>query len=459
MFNTVSFHSVITVHASGLTTSSNFRTRALRTQHRKCVMIALIVLTPSVTVAQTEARSATRVLTKCQLTRWSKATPLRSDRTAESIAVRFPSIASTAKALFVAGNSLSLQGEMAVTSPALIALEQGEGAIGQPPGTFSFSFPRIAIDQRGNLQALWGEPEMAQVKSGMGVLRHIRSIWTASYDVKGRVWSAPTRLFESSLFSLTWSPRGETIRSDEHESLYLDVLLPLPDTKEDIVAGRLASSLVRLRFDADGWHTTKVTLPGRAVEASTARGNGYTYIAYIGPSTHGGHENSVHFARSADDGKTWASAHLIGASTDVTPANFLTLLRGHDGAIHINWRQATSQGANVLRHVTSHDDGTTWSAPHDLSPGARSGGEVYAVDLCGRVHVAFDAVGPDDVPRITHSIWNGQWSSPSVPFPTLGSVDAGLARGHDGRILMTFVGWPLKGQRQVEQSWITELSK
>jgi hypothetical protein len=406
-------------------------------------------------VTSSTGSTTTTVKTECDDLHWSPPEPFAGDP-ASQIAVRFPSMALTANGLVALGNKLLLDGNVGVTAPELVALERRKGTLGQPKGEFTFSFPRAGADRQGNLHAMWGEPEQAAGGAPLNVMRRIRSLWTASYSVQSRKWTEPTRVFESALFAMAWSPRGNAMFTDDQHALHVFALQPLPSSRQDIAEGRLASSLVHLYRRDDEWIVGTATLPGRAVEAVATIAKGRLYVAYVGPSTSRETDNAVHFASSLDDGRTWDRRGIVGPSSE---ANTLAMLRGADGIIHLIWRQGSNSGADVLRHIESRDEGASWSPPDDLRPGGRSGGEVYALDRCARVHVAVDVVGADGIPHIAHAVWKGQWGQPVALFPDLGSVDAGLVTSADGRLFMTFAGWPLSGARRSEKSWLTELTQ
>ena len=420
---------------------------------------ALIVVAVSTFTAPIlDAQRRTTVTTECGDMQWSPPEPFDGDPASE-IAVRFPSMAHTANGLVALGNKLILDGNEGVTTPELVALEQRKSTLGQPTGQFSFSFPRAGADRQGTLHVVWGEPDQASLGAPLNVVRHIRSLWTASYSVQSRTWTVPKRVFESALFSIVWSPRGNAMFTDDQDALHVFALQPLPSKREDIAAGRLASSLVHLYRRDDEWTARTATLPGRAVEAVATLSRRRLHVAYVGPSTSRGSDNAVHFVSSLDGGQTWDVGRVVGPASEATPANFLTMLREAGGIIHLVWRQRSHSGALVLRHVESRDEGASWSAPHDLALGGRSGGEVYSLDRCGRLHVARDVVGTDGVPHVAHAVWIGEWSSLVPLYPDLASVDAGLVTTADGRLFMTFTGWQLAGGQRREKSWLTEMKR
>lgn len=391
---------------------------------------------------------------------WSKPVPMSAD---DAPPARFPAIGISGRKTFVLGTALGPTGFSESPTSPLIAREVGGGDIGQPAGEFGFLFPVAGTDAEGRLQVVWGESDGSEQsrRARAAGLPRVHSLWSAAFDPRSRAWSPATRLFAASLFPLAWLFRQEAIRPGSGGALTLYTLLPLPDNGEDIRAGRTASTLLRLHHHAERWSVERSFLPGKALTASAADVAGRTVVAYIGPSTRSGVDNSVHVVWSDDERRSWGPAMTISAAALDAPADAIRLLHGDDGTLHLLWRQAlaSSPAGVVIRHVTSSDRGSHWSSPDDLVPLHRSGGEVHLVDGCGTVHTVFETVGPDAIPHLAHAAWNGRWSALEPLFLDSASFDAALALAPDGRVIMTFTGFRLEDQRVPARSWMTALSR
>ena len=72
--------------------------------------------------------------------------------------------------------------------------------------------------------------------------------------------------------------------------------------------------------------------------------------------------SSLRLAKSADDGKTWASPVTIASDSAFGTRNFHALHVGADGSLYVAWLEA-NQGKSKTFLTRSTDAGTTWTTP------------------------------------------------------------------------------------------------
>jgi hypothetical protein len=206
--------------------------------------------------------------------------------------------------------------------------------------------------------------------------------------------------------------------------------------------GGAEGSIVCLRHTAKGWNAMPVGVRG-AMYGGLAIVGRRLFLPYIAPDTSQRQDiNSVFLRRSTDDGATWLDAQLVSRS-GAHAAYDVRALASADGVLHLIWRQTLPEGGSVLRHVSSHDDGATFSMPDDVAPPEGFSGLHTALDGRDAVHVIYqDWRGGGESGHLDHIVWNGGWSTPDHLFPWLRSNSADLHVARDGGLLLAFLAQP-----------------
>jgi hypothetical protein len=325
------------------------------------------------------------------------------------------------------------------SDPAFSAFELSGALLGRPEGPHTLAYPKVLTSSSGRLDLLWADADApfrprTIVEWPGGPLT---SLWHASYE-PGRGWSAPQLLYTAK--SLGWEQASVSVSA--HAVISAVRTLDKDGRIEDL-------RIVLVRAAADGeWTARELPADISGFYPNVAERDHELFLAYVAAVQGAGHdENSVFLARSRDDARTWTT-HLVarsgwhGAHTPV-----VALGVGHD--IDLVWRQKASMDASkevsswgglVLRHVGSHDDGATWSAPVDLGPPSTSNDLRVLADACGVLHVT--AVVSDDSltdSRFLYTTWRGAWSPFVDLFPAYDIVASEMIAADHGRPVLIFM--------------------
>jgi hypothetical protein len=208
--------------------------------------------------------------------------------------------------------------------------------------------------------------------------------------------------------------------------------LPAPSTPPQ--------GLTLFRTTRQRWKSTPV--PASGGYASLAGSGGHLFLAYVDAANGYRRDiNSVFVIRSGDKGVTWTPPVLVSRS-GARGAYELHLVSLPDGSLHLVWVQDTGNGSSVLRHVSSSNAGSNWSAAQDLPISAPPGMASLAVssDQCGGIHVLYEdwQKGAEDR-HLDYAHWRAGWSVPQHLFPEYRAGDAALKEIKGGRVLVVFL--------------------
>src|SRR5438552_134892 len=154
----------------------------------------------------TEARAMVGDAAACKDGHWSSPRPLLNPLIPSSPVARSPALVADGSGLYVVGNDLPPNDQPVRIGATLTAWRVGRGSIGAPPGDFVFYSPKAALDAKGRLHVLWGEPATHgdTVPPYQWLLLGMSSIWTSVYE-PDHGWSVPTRLYSGAIDWQRWT--------------------------------------------------------------------------------------------------------------------------------------------------------------------------------------------------------------------------------------------------------------
>ena len=334
---------------------------------------------------------------RCEYGTWTPLAAMPAGR--DGTVARFPSVADVGDRVYVVGDNLPWFTQPPRTEARLAAWELEGASIGAPAGGRLFAFPQIAPLNDSGLMMLWGEPDSASEDIDP-LTQRISQVWWARYDTTAG-WSSASRLIRETETVWADGQRTSPVRGSDGA---LHHAVPTPH------------GLRYLHWDGGAWTATTVPRIRSASYASLALANGgrAIVIAYVSAVEHATADvNSVFVVRSADRGVSWSLPLLVSRSGE-TPALEVQLLADPGGVLHLVWVQDTTGdfAPEILRHVSSRDDGRTWSRPDDTYPPEGFRKLHTAMDSCGALHAIymhwFDGGrrGHTDYLRFA----NGRWS-------------------------------------------------
>ena len=347
---------------------------------------------------------------RCEYGAWTPLAAIPSGR--DGTVARFPSLTNVGDRVFVVGNNIPSFVRAPRNDTRLAAWELEGRSIGAPAGPRLFAFPQIAALGDSGLMLLWGEPD--SVSGDFDPLnQRISQVWWARHAAVG--WSRAAELFGESARVWSYGQHTEPVLGRDG---VLHHAVPTPH------------ALRYLRWDRGAWTVSKVPrIPGASYASVALTDGGRTIvIAYVAAVEHATVDvNSVFVVRSADRGASWSAPVLVSRSGD-TPALEAQLSADPAGVLHLVWMQDTTRDftPEILRHVSSRDNGRTWSAPKDTHPPQGFSILRTAMDSCGALHAIYQHWFGDG--RSGHTDYlrfaSGRWSDIQHLFLSGVSVDA-----------------------------------
>lgn len=287
--------------------------------------------------------------------------------------------------------------------------------VGAPARQSPYLFTRAALDSRGVLHLVWGEPDsLPSFPSEVHDIR-VTSLWHSKWQ--HGAWSPPSRIYHSQ--KISWDPATtSSLLADRYGKLHL--ALPVDDGERGLIA--------YLRYDAvAGWKSGEVkseTPPVYTDLALSLEGELIvTYVAAPPPSANWA-ENALFLIRSSDGGVSWTRPSAIADSAEM-PAYEPRLSLGANGQIHAVWVHFASAigSAAELLHRVSLDGGKSWGSASVLRLSTRVNRVRTVVDVCNAIHVSFqasDASGPRiGYARFEKGAWNGPTTLSGADFGAL----------------------------------------
>lgn len=307
-------------------------------------------------------------------------------------------------------------------------------------------FPAAAaLDSKGTLHVLWGEPPDTTSAPVLGPTPNITDFYYRSYS-EGR-WSAREQVFHY--------PHG--IHWDTYPAPQL--IVDAHDGVQFIfnIYHRLerAGTFHYARKEAQGWMIRDTGFRG-GYPFLAAHPSGHLLLAFIAVSTSDNDRNSVFFTLSADQGQVWEEPVLVSRSEE-RGAHTPQIVLMPSGQIHLLWiKDLDQQGSGrIIWHATSKDGGKTWGEPLEI--GTALGGFVHNFQTVatpdGCMHMVFERESAffSNDRKLYYTRWDGQgWIEPEDLFPETYSLDFSLAATEDGTRHLVWIriepgGWPFTG--------------
>lgn len=379
----------------------------------------------------------------CPAARWGDPHIVAARSQASDLAAQIPNLAVGRTQAFIVGNNIpKFDGRMVPEYPlTMIAL--GGAYITPPPGDFLFVWPQAVVDWQERVHVLWAEPSGGYHRVDTDHWPHqVSAVWTAHYS-RATGWSTPERILEGT--NIFWPPGApfqprEPV-ADTGSGRGRDGRIALPVAT---LTGAPEQPLLLLRLHNGRWSVDTVPngILGGPADAAYGAGESDTqYLGLLAAAQDGRPDrNSVLVQRSIDGGLTWTPPQLVSRSNG-RPANWLQVVVGKAGVVHLVWLQQTTGENRILRHTMSHDHGRTWAPVDDYAiAGIRRILRAVA-DRCGTLHLMYEdwSRGPDRI-HLEYATWNGRWSTPVPPFPGWSSHSPSLAVSADGAPLLVFRG-------------------
>lgn len=321
--------------------------------------------------------------------------------------------------------------------PLVVWRQPGGYFVGRPDGDFTFLYPRGAVDMRGRLHLFWAEPDELQHERPAASWPSQRPsiLYTGVYD-KANGWSEPKILERAP--RLLWELRGGWELGSASTAQHLVVI--------DATA-RGTPEAVYYSMAGDKWIRKTATLHRPPAYVSIARNDRHVFLAYAAAdrlwsraeaNPYHRDVNSVFLIVSSDNGETWSSPRLVSQS-GVSPAFHVQVLSSGT-KLHLTWKQSARDGP-LVRHLSSIDDGITWSTPHDLDPATQFEGLRTVLDRCGNMHVIYEdwRGGPTRV-HLDYATFTDGWSAPIHLFDASFAITPDLQLNSAGEPVLAFVG-------------------
>jgi hypothetical protein len=386
-----------------------------------CIVIAFAVARAEVVAQPSLSRSSA-----CAAEGWVSPQPVTNP--GPSRLARFPTITTNGNEIYVIGTDISFFDATRIHGNRLTIWQVHDEwkLLKPPPGSFKFVFPKGVVDSKGALHLFWGEGAPGEdVESFRWFSVPINKIWGATYSSKSG-WSEPRLLVMGA--HLSWGPTKSAVYADKD----VGVLLALP-------ASKLGEPTEIFRGIPDNW--TSTPLPVNGIYLSFARVRSRIYLAYVNASPDGENDvNSVFVMRSDNGGSKWGAPTLVSRS-GIHGAYELHLVQGKGRSLHLVWSQDVGNGKSVIRHVSSNDAGSHWSAPDDLETNSPPGLAALSVipDRCGGFHALYlDYRDGAQNRHLNYVHWLNGWGAPEHLFWDYRAGDATISSNASG-ILVVFV--------------------
>jgi hypothetical protein len=356
-------------------------------------------------------RGARVATPRCARGRWAESQVLLD--LPPSTYLRAPSLVVAAREAYVAGlpSAAGPSVDSAARPAELLIARAGAGAIGLPAGSFQFLNARLLRGRGGRLHLVWGESNASRLAAPRALPvppSRVGSLWQATF-IPGSGWTPAHQLRASanSRVTLLWNAESS------------DAVVA-PSGRIDMVVPRSDSGLLHLALDDGRW--SDETLPARALYATIVREpEGELHVALIGegPDTRG-RLSSLLFMSKPEGGR-WSVPEAI-RRRDARGAMRPRLLRSPDGVLNLIWGVASPGRVESgwVRHLSSHDGGAHWSAPHDLElPRTPFTKWRAGMDQCGAARVlvsTWDVTEAGPVGRVLHSVLEDSVWAPLAPL-------------------------------------------
>ncbi|CAN5215648.1 hypothetical protein BH11ACT5_BH11ACT5_16010 [soil metagenome] len=298
-------------------------------------------------------------------------------------------------------------------STIVVSTSTDDGATWTVPATISDSnlnirLPQIAIDSVGARTVVW-----AGQNGGSTVIESSTSSdglsWSAPAIISGTDATAPQISIDSSdVRYVVWQALpgvyNEVHGSSSTNGLTWSAPLRISDTltestapqvafrpNGDIVVVWAANNTVQSSLSSDLGATwgaiTDLTAASPSVGQPSLAVSSAGRVSAIWYSTDPGGDLIAQTATSAD-GQTWAGA--VDLSAPGGSSELFDIAFAPDGTIHAIWDRYDLSGNSIVQAVHSSDNGTTWSAPIDLSATGENGNDArLAIDSASNVTAAW----------------------------------------------------------------------
>jgi hypothetical protein len=299
-----------------------------------------------------------------------------------------------------------------------------------PAGNFVFVDPRVAVDNRGRVHVVWGEPAPGTDVAGAPSVSalDVANLWHAMWS-DGK-WTTPTRIYEAA--HIAWNRfRSSNLIADRKGGLDFSVPVQTADFEP---------SAVHLHFDSKSWSSHLIAAPATVIYTDIASlSNKRLALVFVAAGRgfrQGPTESELFVTTSNDDGASWAPLQ-IGEASQV-PAYSPRLAVDDGGRLHMVWIQHAprSTRTEALWHRSSDDGGRTWSAGARLLLAEQVREPSIVADACGTLHVAVQSQHPTGSNIMYARVANGGWTPLEEPFRESINRAPLLWRDSDARIHM-----------------------
>lgn len=269
--------------------------------------------------------------------------------------------------------------------------------LGLPPGKFVYAYPRAAVDSRGDLHAIWGEPDSLKEAERAEFFEalQITGLWHSVFR-NGR-WSTPVRVFQA--HDIRWDPVA-TSRLVSDKNMGLHIAFP-------ISAVNAPEQIVYLHKESSGWVAKEFRSETPAVYTDLAVGdNGQRALVFVAAPAPSGQvgewtSNAIFLALSAGNG-VWTIPTQVSRS-DQIPGYEPRVLIGNRNQIHVSWtKREDGKAGTELWHISSTNRGGLWIRSQPLRLDMPANRATTAIDNCGIVHGALQIMTPTG-PRIAYT--------------------------------------------------------
>jgi hypothetical protein len=319
-----------------------------------------------------------------------------------------------------------------VTRRPLRVMTVGGVEVGAPAGDFEFAFPQGAVDGRGRLHMVWGEPDSLESREFADwMTMRVRSLWTSIYDPEHRSWSAAVRLHRTRWASISWR-RGNAVTWSNGRAM-LAATVSLPDVSEG--RGPMPPGYAILLELDSAWRARSFVVPGqsRPGVASAIRLADRTVVAIGGPRVN--EDSDVRIVSVRDQASAVELALPRGGQIEN-----LRLFDGGARGLHLVWKEAGSQGSSSLAHVAVDATTGRWSPPTERAIGRPTGNERFALDSCGIIHATVEMKSDEGKFGLFDVRFTDAWQSPEGLLPFVSPHNADVIALGDGTLLLAFQG-------------------
>lgn len=361
----------------------------------------------------------------CEVGAWENPVPLAPFGTL----LRSPDLEIAGGRPIVAGQN-SAQLDSATTGPLLVLVSVDPQEHMRPPrGPYRFIFPQLEVGAGDRVHLVWGEsddPASTAIDADSPV---VTELWHATRSDGN--WSEPTSVLRAP--GISWS-RGRA-------GLYLD---PTDDVLNIVVdtyprgpeSGTGPTILIRVRDDAQVSLDT-VFRAGTPIYMGLAGHAGAIHLAYADwhPEFGG---TRVQVVSSQDLGRTWSERLVLNPRSVDYPSD-TWVFADPSGNPHVVWLEMAGDplfGSASLFHAWRLTGSREWTngEPIPLPEGLNH--RVAAMDQCGGLHLAGDALDGDGVPSLEYfQEHEGEWRSVAVPAPGIAALEPALEAGPGGLFL------------------------